>query len=181
MKNIRQIIASGLVGMLLSACSMQQQQQQQVTPEADVPAAPEPKKKDQPRANAPKKEALAEESAAPEGTEAVAPTPEQQAAAEHILSQSADDADDADDAPQGESPAPVAAEEVVETPAPPAGIPGRRALRMGQYAPPEEAASTGAASAPRPNRAEQHGFRSPSLPSGLPMDIHGKLTGQGNN
>lgn len=53
----------------------------------------------------------------------------------------------------------------------------RRGLRLGHFAPPEEAASSAENTAPRPNAVDLHGLRSPSLPGGqLPMDINGKLT-----
>ncbi len=54
------------------------------------------------------------------------------------------------------------------------GIPGRGGLRMGHFAPREEATSTADANAPLPNAAERHGLRSPSLPKSLPMNIDGK-------
>ena len=54
------------------------------------------------------------------------------------------------------------------------GVPGRSGLRMGHFAPPEEAVSTGENSAPLPNAAERHGLRSPSLPGSLPMSIDGR-------
>ncbi len=54
------------------------------------------------------------------------------------------------------------------------GVPGRSGLRMGHFAPPEEAVSTSENSAPLPNAAERHGLRSPSLPSSLPMSIDGR-------
>jgi len=56
------------------------------------------------------------------------------------------------------------------------GIPGRSGLRMGRFAPPEEAVSSQDAAAPQPNAAERHGLRSPKLPDSLPMDIDGKTT-----
>ncbi len=54
------------------------------------------------------------------------------------------------------------------------GIPGRSGLRMGRFAPPEEAISKGDGDATQPNAAERHGLRSPSLPKSLPMNIDGK-------
>lgn len=54
------------------------------------------------------------------------------------------------------------------------GIPGRSGLRLGKFAPPEEAASTGEAKAITPNSAEQHGLRSPALPTKLPLDVNGQ-------
>lgn len=114
----------------------------------------------------------------PSGGEEVTPSEEQQAAAEQLLSETViEDKVSMDILPQ-----PVGNEEVLDEVSPNvSGIPGRNALRMGQYAPPEEAVSSGNARPPRPNRVEQHGFRSPSLPTKLPMDINGKLTGDGNN
>lgn len=50
-------------------------------------------------------------------------------------------------------------------------------LRMGNFAPPEEATGNSEAPAPRPNAVQLRGLRSPSLKGGaLPMDINGKLT-----
>lgn len=54
------------------------------------------------------------------------------------------------------------------------GIPGRSGLRMGHFAPPEEAVSRGDNDSPQPNAVERHGLRSPSLPKSLPMNIDGK-------
>lgn len=54
------------------------------------------------------------------------------------------------------------------------GIPGRSGLRMGRFAPPEEAASRSDNNLPLPNAAERHGLRSPKLPKALPMSIEGK-------
>ncbi len=181
MKKIWQIFALSTVGMLLVACSVQQQQQQQqVVPVDDVPGEPEPKEKDKPHTPAPPKKKAENANLATETAEPIAPTPEQQAAAEHLLNTTETQTEPSHEA--SASPEPQAIEETASQASAsyPAGIPGRRALRMGQYAPPEEAVSSGEAAAYRPNRAEQHGFRSPVLPSGLPMDIHGKLTGQGN-
>lgn len=57
---------------------------------------------------------------------------------------------------------------------PTTSIPGRSGLRMGHFAPPEEAASTGENKAPAPNAADMHGLRSPSLPKNLPLDVNGQ-------
>lgn len=114
----------------------------------------------------------------PSGGEDVTPSEEQQAAAEQMLSEMVTEESESLDV----LPRPVGNEDVLDEAEPnAAGIPGRNALRMGQYAPPEEAVSSGDARPPRPNRVEQHGFRSPALPTKLPMDINGKLTGDGNN
>lgn len=53
-------------------------------------------------------------------------------------------------------------------------IPGRSGLRMGNFAPPEEATSIGSNEPPRPNAAEQKGLRSPQLPGSLPLDVNGQ-------
>ena len=53
-------------------------------------------------------------------------------------------------------------------------IPGRSGLRMGNFAPPEEATSIGSNEPPRPNAAEQRGLRSPQLPGSLPLDVNGQ-------
>ena len=53
-------------------------------------------------------------------------------------------------------------------------IPGRSGLRMGRFAPPEEAASSSENAAPTPNAAELRGLRSPALPKNLPLDINGQ-------
>ena len=53
-------------------------------------------------------------------------------------------------------------------------IPG--GLRMGRFAPPEEAVSSSDNDMPAPNSVELHGFRSPNLKGGtLPMNINGKI------
>lgn len=57
---------------------------------------------------------------------------------------------------------------------PTTAIPGRSGLRMGHFAPPEEAASSGENKAPAPNAAELRGLRSPSLPKNLPLDVNGQ-------
>ena len=54
------------------------------------------------------------------------------------------------------------------------GIPGRKGLRMGHFAPPEEAISSGDNNNIQPNAVERHGLRSPSMPKSLPMNIDGK-------
>ena len=53
-------------------------------------------------------------------------------------------------------------------------IPGRSGLRLGKFAPPEEAARTAENAAPTPNAAERRGLRSPSLPTTLPLDVNGQ-------
>lgn len=102
-------------------------------------------------------------SAAPE------PTEEQQAAAHALLNQASSDS-----TPEIAN-SPTLPSDPVSLPNT-SGIPGRSGLRLGHFAPPEEAASASDQPTPRPNAAEQHGLRSPLLPTSLPMDINGKLT-----
>jgi len=99
------------------------------------------------------------------------PTAEQQAAARSLLEHAAE-ADAAAVTAAAALAADPATAPLIEPAAP---IPGQ-SLRMGQFAPPEEAASAGENSAPAPNSVERHGLRSLSLPASLPMDINGKLT-----
>lgn len=109
-----------------------------------------------------------EESTAKEPVQAekkVVPTEEQQTAARQLLETAADE----NPAPLPETTADSALPEASPIPT------SRPTLRLGQFAPPEEAASAGENAAPAPNSVELHGFRSPSLPSSLPMDINGKL------
>lgn len=110
----------------------------------------------------PQEPAAAEEQAPV--AKATVPTEAQQAAAHQLL--------EASDGGMGEEPGagqePLPAEPVASLP--------RSGLRLGQFAPPEEAASAGENAEPAPNSVELHGLRSPSLPSNLPMDINGKLT-----
>lgn len=96
---------------------------------------------------------------------AVQPTPAQQASAHRML----DGADIPAPSPAGLTPG---GDDVDYAPAP-----TRNGLRLGNFAPPEEAASSAENTAPRPNKVELRGLRSPMLNGGtLPMDINGKLT-----
>lgn len=98
-------------------------------------------------------------------TSDVQPTPAQQAAAHRML--------DAADIP-APSPDPLTAGSD-DGNLPPAAT--RNGLRLGNFAPPEEAASSAENTPPRPNKVELRGLRSPVLNGGsLPMDINGKLT-----
>lgn len=96
----------------------------------------------------------------------VVPTEEQQTAARQLLEKAGESENIA---PAPEQPAEAAPPEAAPLPI------SRPALRLGQFAPPEEAASAGENASPTPNSVELHGFRSPSLPSALPMNINGKL------
>ncbi len=144
--------------------------------------ATEGEDEEQPKPRKTKEKAQQESTAAATSSSDVSdlvPTPEQQAAAAKLL---ATKSREASATTHDVLPEPVAQEEVLVDAIPnTSGIPGRNSLRMHRYAPPEEAASAGEAKALTPNRAERHGFRSPVLPTKLPMDINGKLTGEGNN
>lgn len=97
-------------------------------------------------------------------TAGVQPTPAQQAAAHRLLDNAADPAPFTD-------PLAAASNDADAAPA------TRNGLRLGHFAPPEEAASSAENTAPRPNKVELRGLRSPVLRGGsLPMDINGKLT-----
>ena len=105
----------------------------------------------------------------------ITPSPEQMAAAKAALEKKDDErpAKRPTRTVKAE-PEPVVDEAPVVTSNNTSGIPGRSGLRMGRFAPQEEAASRGENTAPIPNAAERHGLRSPSLPSALPMNIEGK-------
>lgn len=95
----------------------------------------------------------------------VQPTPAQQAAAHRVL-------DTADIPAPSLDPLTAGSDGGNFTPAA-----TRNGLRLGNFAPPEEAASSAENTAPRPNKVELRGLRSPVLNGGsLPMDINGKLT-----
>lgn len=88
----------------------------------------------------------------------VQPTPAQQAAAHKLLDAAA-------------IPEPALVTDAAPEPA------TRNGLRLGRFAPPEEGTDAAETPAPRPNKVELRGLRSPMLPGGkLPMDINGKLT-----
>lgn len=95
----------------------------------------------------------------------VQPTPAQQAAAHRMLD-------------NGDTPTPFPGELTPgrdDTDSSP--VSARNGLRLGRFAPPEEGTDAAEAPAPRPNKVELRGLRSPMLPGGkLPMDINGKLT-----
>lgn len=114
----------------------------------------------------------APKAAAAEAEDSPVPTPEQQEAAASLLSKGAEAPIPEPTAESGEGTAATLSSS-------PAGIPGGTGLRMRRFAPPEEASSAGELPPPAPNTVEQHGLRSPSLPSSLPMDINGKLTEHG--
>lgn len=113
-----------------------------------------------------------------EASTVITPSPEQIAAAEAAM-QREDSAPPAkrprrQDVAETEPSAKVAPEPSIAPTTNTSGIPGRSGLRMGRFAPQEEAASRADATAPKPNAAERHGLRSPSLPKSLPMNIEGK-------
>ncbi len=164
-------LAALSAALFLASCSLTQQQVK------DAPAGPPEAKTTKEAPPAPpeqgnKTPAAAEAAATGETAQdaAPAPTAEQQEAARQLL------AEQANSAPIPE-PAAATQDEAATLPtgstAPPSG-----SLRMGRIAPLEEAASTAAGAAPGTNSAELRGLRSPKLPSGLPMNIHGKLNSQ---
>ena len=101
-----------------------------------------------------------------EQTATVTPTAEQQAAATASLQESVNAVETT-----GETLSLPTTESTYQTTS---AIPGRSGLRMGRFAPPEEAASSGENAAPAPNAAELRGLRSPALPKNLPLDINGQ-------
>lgn len=180
MKLIGSIFAAGTL-CFLSSCSLVQQQSQAT----DTPA-PEAVKTQE------KKDKKVEQKA--EST--VQPTPEQMETAMEMIQQDKAESTDADEKtadavssvseavsetiseavsettsePASETPAGV----VTEATPQPEVIPG--GLRMGRFAPPEEAVSSSENDDPAPNSVELHGFRSPNLKGGkLPMNINGKI------
>lgn len=169
--------------LMLSSCSLVQQQTQKT--EGDVAeAVKKPTKKASSRSNA----------------ETVRPTPEQMKVAVQALQK---DEADSPASPAGATVSPPAgatisppagaptgaasstpavnaeapASEIITEPVSanePEVIPG--GLRMGRFAPPEEAVSSSDDDMPAPNSVELHGFRSPNLKGGtLPMNINGKI------
>lgn len=101
----------------------------------------------------------------------VTPTPAQQAAAQKALRETP-----AIPEPRTESDTSLLSPGVDDTPDYAPAAP-RNGLRLGNFAPPEEAASRAESTTPRPNAVELRGLRSPMLRGGrLPMDINGKLT-----
>ena len=157
--------------MMLSSCSLVQQQTQKA--EGDVAEA----------VKKPTKKATSRKS-----EKTVQPTPEQMEIAVQALQE---DEADSPASPAGATVSPPAgaasstpavnaeapASEIITEPVSanePEVIPG--GLRMGRFAPPEEAVSSSDDDMPAPNSVELHGFRSPNLKGGtLPMNINGKI------
>lgn len=145
-----------LATSLMCACSTVSQQGKEVT-EPNTPHPPADKVTKKASSEQPQKE------------NNITPTQEQQATATELLQ-------------QAEVTTPVLVQPLFPTQEEPTalptttgtGIPGRSGLRLGKFAPPEEAASTGEAKAVSPNAAEQHGLRSPALPTKLPLDVNGQ-------
>lgn len=145
MKRIGLILTAGVL-MLLSSCSLVQQQ----APESDSGTAASAEKQ--------KKKATA-----PKNDKNVQPTPAQMEAAVQVLQENITTAAAAPESIPDAEPAP-------QTDVIPGG------LRMGRFAPPEEAVSSSDNDMPAPNSVELHGFRSPNLKGGtLPMNINGKI------
>ncbi len=161
--------------LMLSSCSLVQQQTQKA--EGDVAEA----------VKKPTKKATSRKS-----EKTVQPTPEQMEIAVQALQE---DEADSPTSPVGATVSPPAgaptgaasstpavnaeapASEIITEPVSanePEVIPG--GLRMGRFAPPEEAVSSSDDDMPAPNSVELHGFRSPNLKGGtLPMNINGKI------
>lgn len=108
-----------------------------------------------------------------------APTPEQQPAAEILPSETGESIlpapvfppmETSGDLPTLDTPSAPSIPEPAATPLP------SRSLRLGLFAPPEEAASAKETPALPPNSVDLRGLRSPKLPGALPMDINGKIT-----
>ncbi len=109
--------------------------------------------------------------AEPKQTATITPTAEQQAAAAALQNESGSVETTGDTMSLPTAPVTQAA---TPTYRPTTAIPGRSGLRMGHFAPPEEAASSGENAVPAPNAAELRGLRSPSLPKNLPLDVNGQ-------
>lgn len=170
-------VCSGLLSCKLGLCPNGKKRRQQAEAreqeEQDTPARKETKAATQ----------IAQEDAGedePEDDDTVTPSAEQMEAARALMAAQAKPGKKKPrrTEPQATEPEPVEVPAPAPEPAVVAGnssgIPGRGGLRMGHFAPPEEAASRGDKTAPRPNAAERHGLRSPSLPKSLPMNIDGK-------
>ncbi len=164
MKLIGFTMAAGIL-FSLSSCSLFRQQ-----PQETGAAAPETVKKQE---NGEKKKKS-------ESDEEVRPSQEQM---EHAM-QALKEEEEASTLPQEESAeasnattdnASEPPRDVADASEPRADfIPG--GLRMGRFAPPEEAVSSSENDEPAPNSVELHGFRSPNLKGGkLPMNINGKI------
>lgn len=161
------ISAACVAALILGSCSQLQQQQRQAPKPQPVEGGEEqvvPEGQVEPSQD--KKESDKTES---EELSTVVPSSEQQEAALNMLREQENDAMPTVSS-TGEIPEPIA-DSSFDSP-----LPGGRGLRMGNLAPPEEAASSSENAAPKPNSVERYGLRSPSLPKGLPMDINGKLT-----
>lgn len=168
MKLIGSIFAAGTL-CLLSSCSLVQQQSQATDPPASETAKTTEKK---------------EKKVEPKGESTVQPTPEQMETAMEMIQQNKEEAsaptteETSSQTPSSESNSESVSEisdgVVTEAAPQPDVIPG--GLRMGRFAPPEEAVSSNENDAPAPNSVELHGFRSPHLKGGkLPMNINGKI------
>lgn len=148
---------------MLSSCSLVQQQTQKAEDDA-TETVKKPTKK----------------TTSSQKSESVQPTPEQMEAAVQSLQENGVDSPVSpvsEDSPipaiNDEAPIPEAVTEASPANAPEV-IPG--GLRMGRFAPPEEAVSSSDNDMPAPNSVELHGFRSPNLKGGtLPMNINGKI------
>ncbi len=167
-------VCSGLLSCKLGLCPNGKKRRQQQTE-----AVADRQQQDKQTEEDTEDPAQIAETSAPEKTAPVTPSAEQMEAARALMAAQKENkkkpARRNETKTQTSTPEP--AEDFVPEPAVvtnTSGIPGRSNLRMGHFAPPEEAASRGDKAAPRPNAAERHGLRSPSLPKMLPMDIDGQ-------
>ncbi len=143
--NSLRLTAIALTALALASCSTFSQKQAEEQPTTKATAKQEQKQ---------------------EQTATVTPTAEQQAAATASLQESVNEVE-----ATGETLSLPTTESTYQSTT---DIPGRSGLRMGRFAPPEEAASSGENAAPAPNTAELRGLRSPALPKNLPLDINGQ-------
>lgn len=145
MKRIGLILTAGTL-MVLSSCSLVQQQ----SPKADGETTPAAEKQEK-------------KATAPKSDKTVQPTPAQMEAAMQVMQEDISTETTEQESIPDVEPAP-------QTDVIPGG------LRMGRFAPPEEAVSSSDNDMPAPNSVELHGFRSPNLKGGtLPMNINGKI------
>lgn len=159
MKLIGFIVAVGSIS-LLGSCSLVQQQPQSQENSSSETAEQGKAERKKGRENA---------------DDAVRPTPEQMESAMQALQETEGEYAASADTGAGDMSVPNNGEDDSVTMESQSDvIPG--GLRMGRFAPPEEAVSSAESDAPAPNSVELHGFRSPNLKGGkLPMSIDGKI------
>lgn len=165
------IISAICMGIVLSSCSVFQQQE-----ETAPSAAPEQTKKAEKTERKADKEPTIGSVDNPEATvnSATAEIPMEAPASSANTPIAADIPAQQAEQTVAPEPMPIADPAAVEAATDSGIIPG--GLRMRRFAPPEEAVSSSDEAEPAPNSVELHGFRSPSLKGGkLPMNINGKI------